>query len=138
MRRQFRGFGQEEGDCTSNQHFDDNSQSCVCNSSDNIMVGGVCKDKSTMCGPGTQWVDADQACVALTKYMSQAQIDAAKKAGVDLTGKGTVIVTAPIKITAPAPPKSTLASLFGGANGMWLVGGAAVGLALLTLMKRQA
>lgn len=140
MRRQFRGFGEDDAEvCPVASHWDDASGSCVCNSKDDIMVGDRCKDKSTLCGPGTQWVDKDQACVPLTKYMSPEQIKAATKAGVDLTGKGgQVIVATPIKITAPAPPKSSLASLFGGANGVWLVGGAAVGIGLLVLMSKKS
>lgn len=139
MRRQFRGLGQDEDaeSCPVAAHWDDALNTCVCNSRDDIMVGGRCKDKSTLCGPGTQWVDKDQACVPLTKYMSPQQIEAAKRAGIDLTGKGgAVITTTPVVVTS-SPPKSTLASLFGGANGMWLVGGAAVGLSILALMNRS-
>jgi hypothetical protein len=130
------GFGEDE--CPAGQHLDDGSQTCVCNSKDDIMVSGRCKDKSTLCGAGTQWVDQDQACVPLTKYMSPAQIEAAKRAGIDLTGKGA---TAPVATTSsvPAPaPKSMLASLFGGSNGMFLVGGAVVGLSLLALMSKRS
>jgi len=103
------------------------------------MMNGRCKDKSTLCGTGTQWVDKDQACVPLTKYMSTEQIKAATKAGIDLTGKGApvVIVTTPVRVTASPPPKSMFASLFGGANAMWLIGGAAVGIGLLSVMARQ-
>jgi len=138
MRRQFLGLGEEESDCPVASHYDEGSGSCVCNSRDDLMVGGRCKDKSTLCGAGTQWVDKDQACVPLTKYMSPEQIKAATKAGIDLTGKGTPVITAtPITVTS-SPPKSTLASLFGGANGMWLIGGAAVGIGLLSVMARRS
>ena len=51
-----------------------------------------------MCGTGTQWVDADNACVPITKYMSPAQISAAQKAGVP----AVIAATGP----APKPPSS--------------------------------
>lgn len=137
MRRQFNGFG-EDGDCPAGQQMDDSSGTCVCKSKDDVMIGGKCKDKSTLCGAGTQWVDKDQACVPLTKYMSPAQIEAAKRAGVDLTGKGGQVITATPVVITSSPPKSTLASLFGGSNGLFLVGGAAVGLALLSFMKNRS
>lgn len=137
MRRQYFGeFGADE--CPAGQHLDDDSQTCVCNSKDDVMIGGKCKDKSTLCGAGTQWVDKDQACVPLTKYMSPEQIKAAQKAGIDLTGKGgQVITTTPVVVTS-SPPKSTLASLFGGQNGLFLFGGIAVGGALLAIMSKRS
>jgi hypothetical protein len=117
---------------------------------DSVMVtdadgNGVCRDKSVMCGPGTQWVDQDNGCVPLTKYMSQAQIAAAVKAGVDLTGGGPppqiVVAKAPVaapRTVAPsAAAPSKLASMFSGANAPWIIGGAAVVLVGLAVASKK-
>jgi hypothetical protein len=107
---------------------------------------GHCRDKSVMCGPGTQWVDQDGGCVPLTKYMSAAQIAAAVKAGVDLTGGGPppqiVVAKAP---SAPKPmvPSSSaaspskLASMFSGPNAPWIIGGIAVAVLGLAAVSRK-
>jgi hypothetical protein len=110
-----------------------------CASADSVMVNGVCRDKSVLCGPGTQWVDADKGCVPLTKYMSAAQIAAAVKAGVDLTGGGAVplvpqqqVITKAAPRVSPAgptaPTKPMVASFFSGPAAPWVMGAVALGI----------
>jgi hypothetical protein len=126
-------------DCPPGRHWDDDASRCICGE-DSIDVGGVCKDQSTMCGPGTQWVDADKACVALTKYMSSAQIAAAVKAGVDLTGKGAGAQQVPIRTATVTPPslapKKSLMSIFG-PNTPYIIGGIAAGGLVLALLAKK-
>lgn len=105
--------------CTPAMLDEDPNASCTCPEGTVYMRDkNRCVDKSTMCGPGTQWVDADNACVPLQKYMSQAQIAAATRAGV-LPG------TTPSRpaYRAPAVPAGPTPSKYASA---WVIGGIAV------------
>jgi hypothetical protein len=95
---------------------------------------GACRDKSVLCGPGTQWVDADNGCVPLTKYMSAAQIAAAVAAGVNLTGGAAApqqqVITKAAPRPSPAAPAGPVkvASFFNGPAVPWVMGAVALGI----------
>jgi hypothetical protein len=137
------GLGGEE-DCTPGSHWNPDSNQCECGE-DSILVNGQCRDRSVMCGPGTQWVEADKACVPITKYMSPAQIAAAVKANVPAvliatTGSATprpaaVATRPPATVAAPAK-KGLLAGMFSGPNAPWIIGGLAVGALGLAVLSR--
>jgi hypothetical protein len=139
------GVGDDEGGgspCPPGANWVD-GQGCVCTSSDSVMINGQCRDKSVLCGPGTQWVDADKACVPLTKYMAPSQIAAAIQAGINLTGGGpqpaAAVATRPAVVPAAAPsPFATLASVLTGPSAPWVIGGLAVGVLGLALLSKSS
>jgi len=133
-----------DDDCSPGSHWNENSQQCECGE-DSILVNGQCRDKSVMCGPGTQWVDSDKACVPITKYMSQAQIAAAVKANVPAvllatTGSAAprpvAVAARPAPATTTAAKKGLLAGIFGGPNAPWIIGGLAVGAVGLAVLSK--